>query len=85
MKNSVEYFTDVNSLTKFDKVISYSAEYITFKKIRPNFSHLYSPIMSRVKYSTDYVKREKFNDILHGCRKIDLNRTPLFTESVSPI
>ena len=44
-------------------------------KIRPNFSHLYSPIMSRVKYSTDYVKREKFNDILHGCRKIDLIRT----------
>ena len=44
-------------------------------KIRPNFSHLYSKIMSRVKYSTDYVKREKFNDILHGCRKIDLIRT----------
>ena len=44
-------------------------------KIRPNFSHLYSPIMSRVKYSIDYVKREKFNDILHGCRKIDLIRT----------
>ena len=43
-------------------------------KIRPNFSHLYSPIMFRVKYSTDYVKREKFNDILHGCGKIDLIR-----------
>ena len=41
-------------------------------KIRPNFSHLYSPIMSRVKYST---KREKFNDILQGCGKIDLIRT----------
>ena len=44
-------------------------------KIRPNFSHLYSPIMSRVKYSTNYVKREKFNDILHGCGKFDLIRT----------
>ena len=44
-------------------------------KIRPNFSHLYSKIMSRVNYSTDYVKREKFNDILHGCGKIDLIRT----------
>ena len=43
-------------------------------KIRPNFSHLYSPIMSRVKYSTDYVKREDFDDILHGCGKIDLFR-----------
>ena len=63
MRTSIEYFTDVNSLTKFDK------------EIRPNFSHLYSKIMSRVKYSTDYVKREKFNDILHGCGKIDLIRT----------
>ena len=44
-------------------------------KIRPNFSHLYSPIMSRVKYSTNYVKREKFNDILHCYGKIDLIRT----------
>ena len=38
-------------------------------KIRPYFSHLYSPIMSRVKYTTDYVKREDFDDILHGCEK----------------
>ena len=30
--------------------------------------------MSRVKYSTDYVKREDFNNILHGCGKIDLIR-----------
>ena len=44
-------------------------------KIRPNFSHLYSPIMSRVKYSTNYVKRVKFNEILYGCGKIDLIRT----------
>ena len=44
-------------------------------KIRPNFSHVNSLIMSRVKYSTNYVKREKFNDILHGCGKIDLIRT----------
>ena len=44
-------------------------------KIRPNFSHLYSPIMSRLKYSSDFVKREDFNDILHGCGKIDLIRT----------
>ena len=75
MRNSIEYFTDVKSLTKFYKVISYSAEYITCEKIRPNFSHLYSPIMSLVKYSTNYVSREKFNDILHGCGKIDLIRT----------
>ena len=38
-------------------------------KIRPNFSHLYPPIMSRVISSTDYTKREKFNDILHICDK----------------
>ena len=44
-------------------------------KIRPNFAHLYSPIMSLVKYSTNYVNREKFNDILHGCGKIDLIST----------
>ena len=44
-------------------------------KIRPNFSHLYSPIMSRVKYSTDYVKCDNVNNILHGCGKIDLIRT----------
>ena len=40
-------------------------------KIRPNFSHLYSPIRPRVRCLTDYIKREKFNDILHGCGKID--------------
>ena len=38
-------------------------------KIRPYFSHLYLPIMPRVIYSTDYTKREKFNDILHICGK----------------
>ena len=38
-------------------------------KIRPNFSHLYSPIMPRVIYTTDCTKREKFNDILHICGK----------------
>ena len=41
-------------------------------KIRANFSHLYSPKISRVKYSTYYVKREDFNDILHGWGNIDL-------------
>ena len=40
-------------------------------KIRPNFSHLYTPIRPRVRYSTDYIKHEKFNDILHICGKID--------------
>ena len=39
-------------------------------KKKTNFSHLYSPIMPRVIYSTDYTKREKFNDILHICDKI---------------
>ena len=38
-------------------------------KIRPNFSHLYSPIRPRVRCLTDYIKREKFNDILHRCGK----------------
>ena len=71
MRNLIEYFTDVNSLTKIDKVVSYSAEYITCKKIRPNFSHLYSPIRPRVRCLTDYIKREKFNGILHRCGKID--------------
>ena len=40
-------------------------------KIRPNFSHLYSSIRPRVRYLTDYIKHEKFNDILHICGKID--------------
>ena len=40
-------------------------------KIRPNFSHLHSPIRPRVRCLTDYIKREKFNDILHRCGKID--------------
>ena len=40
MRNSIEYFTDVNSLTKFDKVISYSAEYITCEK-SDRISHTY--------------------------------------------
>ena len=40
-------------------------------KIRPNFSHLYSPIRPHVRCLTDYIKREKFNDILHRCGKID--------------
>ena len=45
MRNSIEYFTDVNSLTKFDKVISYSAEYITCEK-SDRISHTYiSPKM----------------------------------------
>ena len=49
--------------------MTYSTEFITCEKIRPNFSHLYSPIMPRVIYSTDNTKREKFNDILHICDK----------------
>ena len=40
-------------------------------KIRPNFSHLYSPIRPHVRYLTDYIKREKLNDILQRCGKID--------------
>ena len=40
MRNSIEYFTDVKSLTKFDKVISYSAEYITCEK-SDRISHTY--------------------------------------------
>ena len=40
-------------------------------KVRPNFSHLYSPIRPHVRCLTDYIKREKFNDILHRCGKID--------------
>ena len=41
------------------------------RNIRPNFSHLYLPIRPRVSCLIDYIKREKFNDILHRCGKID--------------
>ena len=44
-------------------------------KIRPKFSYLYSTIRSRVRCLTDYIKHEKFNDILHRCGKIDLIHT----------
>ena len=45
MRNSIEYLTDVNSLIKFDKVISYLAEYITCEK-SDRISHTYiSPKM----------------------------------------
>ena len=40
MRNSIEYFTDVNNLTKFVKVITYSAEYIACEK-RDRISHTY--------------------------------------------
>ena len=40
MRNMIEYFTDVNNLTKFVKVITYSAEYITCEK-SDRISHTY--------------------------------------------
>ena len=47
-------------------------------KIRPNFSHLYSPIMPRLRYLTDYIKREKFNNILYRCGKNRMNSYKLW-------
>ena len=41
-------------------------------KIRPNFSHLYSPKISHVKYPTEYIKREEFDIIRHTCEQLDL-------------
>ena len=43
-------------------------------KIRPNFSHLYSPKISHVKYPTEYIKREEFDRIRHRCEQLDLIR-----------
>ena len=43
-------------------------------KMRPNFSHLYSPKISHIKYPTEYIKREEFNRILHKCEQLDLIR-----------
>ena len=40
MRNMIEYFTDVNNLTKFVKAIAYSAEYITCEK-SDRISHTY--------------------------------------------
>ena len=40
MRNMIEYFTDVNNLTKIVKVITYSAEYITCEK-SDRISHTY--------------------------------------------
>ena len=48
-------------------------------KIRPNFSHLYSPIRPHVRCLTDYIKREKFNDILHRCGFL----TPIFADNAT--
>ena len=55
-------------------VMIYSTEYTTCEKIRPNFSHLYSPKISHVKYPTKYIKREEFDRILHRCEQLDLIR-----------
>ena len=43
-------------------------------KFRPNFSHLYSPKISNVKYPTEYIKREEFDRIRHRCEQLDLIR-----------
>ena len=43
-------------------------------KIRPNFSHLYSPKISYVKYPTKYIKRKEFDRILQRCELLDFIR-----------
>ena len=67
------YCTYVEKSIEFIQVVTYSTEYIT-GKIRPNFSHLYSPKISHVKYPTEYIKREEFDTILHRCEQLDLIR-----------
>ena len=82
MRNMIEYFTDVNNLTKFVKFITYSAEYITCEK-SDRISHTY--ILPKC------VTCKKFDRICHvwGIRsitlqlwnygKIDLNRHTVVT------
>ena len=89
MRNMIEYFTDVNNLTKFVKVITYSAEYITCEK-SDRISHTY--ILPKC------VTCKKFDRICHlwGIRsntlqlwnygKIDLIRHTVvthFTENIT--
>ena len=71
MRNSIEYFTDVKSLTKFDKVISYSTEYITCENSTEFLTLIFYQNVSHVRNSTVYVACEEFDPILYSCETME--------------
>ena len=74
VSNSIEFFTAVKNFHRIRHSHDIYDRIHHMWKIRPNFSHLYSPKISHVKYPTKYIKREEFDRILHRCEQLDLIR-----------
>ena len=72
--NYIEFFAAVNNFHRIRHSHDVFDSIHHMWKTRPNFSHLYSPKISHVKYPTKYIKREEFDRILHRCEQLDLIR-----------
>ena len=74
VSNSIEFFTAVKNFHRIRQSHDIFDRIHHMWKFRPNFSHIYSPKISHVKYPTEYIKREEFDRIRHRREQLDLIR-----------